>query len=153
MQKPSKVESFGVIIKWDFWFIKMFWENSFTSWITQKVICNFLGRFVRVATNFFLVSFFMFLEKNCVKNISFWVFHQVGRKLPQSNMKSNYFYPFLTGNHLCWGSIDAKQHLCLFDDTLPKLFTMKWWLWSKFQITIAEHLTWPFCQIELKCRI
>ena len=111
MQKPSKVESFVFSIEWDFWFIKMFWENSFTSWTTQKFISNFLGRLVRVATNFFLVSFFMILEKNVKKKISWRLFHKVGSYLDVSMGKLLPPRCWAESNSLDWNRVNIFENL------------------------------------------
>ena len=75
MQESSKIESVVPFVVWNLWCIKVFWENSFTSWITRKIIFDFLGWLVWIPTHLVFISCLMILKKRFEKirfeNLSF----------------------------------------------------------------------------------
>ena len=68
MQKSSKIESVVPFVVWNLWCIKMFGENSFTSWVTRKFIFDFLGWLVWISAHLAFISCVMILKKRFEKN-------------------------------------------------------------------------------------
>ena len=150
MQKSSKIESVVPFVVGNLRCIKMFGENSFTSWVTRKITFDFLGWLVWISAHLVFISCVMILKKKDLKKSGLeiqasslmlklsktqltsllwivlklvrlvWIFEVM--RLPQSNIFSHWIVPIFEKNTIFKGpSINYVVSKSAIFDPLPPI--------------------------------